>query len=115
MAISEFEIKRCERELQKFMKTRRPPPDIRNKLDFGYRIENQSEELFEMHPRYDNPSDKLESSIAKTTYVKSKKIWKVFWMRADLKWHSYDPKPTVNSIEEFLSLVAEDEYACFFG
>jgi hypothetical protein len=115
MAISEFEIKRCERELQRFMENRRPPPHIRDKLDFGYRIKDQSVELFEIRPRWDNPSEKLESSIAKTTYVKSKKIWKVFWKRADLKWHGYEPKPAVGSIEEFLELVSEDEYGCFFG
>jgi len=115
MAISEFEIKRCERELQKFLEAQRPPPHMRDKLDFGYRIEDQSVEIFEVRPRWDKPSEKLESSIAKTTYVKSKSYWKVYWKRADLKWHSYDPKPTTKTIEEFLELVAEDEHCCFFG
>lgn len=36
-------------------------------------------------------------------------------MRADLKWHSYPPAPVVGTVEKFLSLVAEDKHACFFG
>ena len=51
--------------------------------------------------------------IAKATFVKSKKIWKVFWQRADLKWHSYPPVPKVNFIEEFVELVEQDQNNCF--
>jgi hypothetical protein len=36
-------------------------------------------------------------------------------LRADLKWHKYPPKPEVPTIEAFLALVEEDEYACFYG
>jgi hypothetical protein len=38
-----------------------------------------------------------------------------FWQRRDLKWHSYEPKPEVKSVDEFALLVSEDPYACFFG
>lgn len=46
MAISEFEIKKIEKELEAFMKVQRPPAHIRNELDLGYRIEGQSVEIF---------------------------------------------------------------------
>lgn len=42
-------------------------------------------------------------------------VWKIYWMRADLKWHSYSPAPTVGSIEKFLELVEIDKHACFLG
>ena len=115
MAISEFEIKRCENELEKFLKEKRPPAYVRAEIDLGYRIDNQSVEIFEVRPHYRDPNKKIESSVAKATYVKSKKIWKVYWMRQDLKWHSYSVAPEVRHIEDFLSLVAEDENGCFFG
>jgi hypothetical protein len=57
----------------------------------------------------------MENPIAKATYVKSTALWKVYWQRADLKWHSYEPTPQVGSIEKFLAVVDEDRYACFFG
>ena len=38
----------------------RPPKDIRDKLDLGYRIDNQSIILFEIHPKYNDPTIKIE-------------------------------------------------------
>ena len=115
MAISEFEIKRCERALKGFIDKRRPPAHIRSKLDFGFSIKGQSVEIFEIRPVWGEKTRKMERSFAKTTFVKSKQHWKVFWKRADLKWHKYDPSPIAKSIEEFVSIVDEDKFACFFG
>ena len=115
MAISEFEIKKCKREIEKFLSIRRPPVHLRNQVDFGYRIENQSVVLFEIRPEWRNPDNKLELPFAKATYVKKHKHWRIYWQRQDLKWHSYTPMPSVQYFEEFLSIVNEDDNACFFG
>jgi len=89
--------------------------DVRDQLDIGYRIENQSIELFEIRPVWNSPSEKSELSIAKATYIKKNKNWKVYWQRQDLKWHSYEPTPKTDTLGEFLELVNEDKYCCFFG
>ena len=115
MALSEFEIKRIEKEVGAFVEQRRPPKHIRPELDLGYRVKGQSVEIFEIRPLWNNPAEKIEEAVAKATYVKTQKVWRVYWQRADLKWHRYDPDPEVNSLQEFLSLVDRDEYACFFG
>ncbi len=115
MAISEFEIKRCEKDLSVFMCKHRPPAHIRNEVDIGYRIENQSVELFEIRPLWNDASKKTEMPVAKATYVKAKKIWKVYWQRSDLKWHLYEPVAEVKSLEQFLNVIGEDEHSCFFG
>ena len=115
MAISEFEIKKIEKEVGAFVEKRRPPPHIRDELDLGYRVKGQSVEIYEIRPRWRQPGEKIEEPVAKATYVKSQRVWKVYWQRADLKWHRYDPNPVVESLQEFLSLVDHDEYACFFG
>ena len=115
MAISEFEIRRCKNELDKFLEVKRPPPYLRDKVDIGYSIKDQSVELFEIRPTWNNPKEYREHPFAKSTFIKSKSHWKIFWQRADLKWHSYEPNPVVRTIEEFLSVVIEDEHACFFG
>ena len=115
MAFSEFEIKRIEKAVAKFMEKRRPAPHIRDQIDFGFRIKGQSLELFVIRPRWNNPSEKTESAIAKTTYVKTKRIWKIYWQRQDLKWHIYQPKPEVSTVDKFLDVVDEDAYRCFFG
>lgn len=115
MTISEFEIKRCEKEVEAFMKVRRPPEHIRNELDLGYRIEGQSVEIFEIRPHWRDPSAKIETPVAKATFVKAEGCWKILWQRADLKWHGYEPMPKVKSLSDFLNIVAEDTHGCFFG
>ena len=115
MALNDLERKRAEKALASFMQKRRPPVHVRSQLDFGYRLEGQSVELFEIRPKWNEPSQKLERPFAKATYVRARETWKVYWLRADLKWHVYEPAPQVGSLEKFLQLVAEDRYACFFG
>lgn len=115
MAFSELEHKRIEKALDRFVQAHRPPPHIRNEIDLCFRLQNQSVELFEVRPAWDNPSQKMESPVAKATYVKVQNIWKVYWMRADLKWHGYQPAPEVDTLDAFFALVAEDKHACFFG
>jgi ribosomal protein L39E len=115
MTLSEFDTKRCEKLVARFMEKRRPPPHVRAEIDLSFRITGQSVEIFEIRRHWRDKSKKLEHSIAKVTYNKSKRNWRVFWQRADLKWHSYTPTPEVASIEDFLAVVRNDEHGCFFG
>ena len=48
-------------------------------------------------------------------YIRKAGAWNIYWQRADLKWHRYEPVPTTGSIGEFLDLVDQDEFCCFFG
>ncbi|TMH65866.1 MAG: DUF3024 domain-containing protein [Betaproteobacteria bacterium] len=115
MAFNDIERKRIERDLANFMERRRPPPHIRPELDFGYRISGHSIEIFEIRPDWQNPKEKMEHPVAKTTFVRTQNLWRVFWMRRDLKWHGYEPAPEVRSLHAFLEVVGRDEYCCFFG
>lgn len=101
--------------MENFLERFRPDTETRKKLDFGYHIQNQSVFFMEIQPNYMNPDVIIESEIAKATYVKAKKQWKIFWMRGNLKWYPYHPKPFVNTFQEFIETVEEDEYHCFFG
>jgi hypothetical protein len=115
MALSEFEIKRSQKIMDEFLERRRPPAYMREELDLGYRIQGQSIEIFEIRPYWRDSQKKIEQAVAKATYVKQKGLWKVFWQRADLKWHPYDSEPEAATLEEFLDIVNEDEFDCFFN
>ena len=115
MALSEFEIKKCEKIVREDVEKNRPPAHLRDKVDLSFRVEGQSVEIFEIRPMWDDPNVKIEESVAKATYVKSRNIWKIFWQRADLKWHRYQPDPEVKTLEEFIDAVERDEYCCFYG
>lgn len=115
MAISEIEKVRCKKAMAEFLTAHRPPPEIRDQVDISYKMENQSVEIFEIRPYWEDPSIKTETPVAKTTYVKKSNRWKVYWFKSDMKWHGYPPCPEVKLFEEFLDLVAKDKHACFFG
>jgi hypothetical protein len=116
VALSEIEQARVQRAMDALMKQRRPPPHVRQKLDLGFRVTGQSVEIFEIRPVWRGQADaRLESAVAKATYVRARGVWRMYWQRRDLKWHAYEPRREVNSIAEFASLVAEDAQACFFG
>lgn len=115
MGFCQFEEKRFEMLAGRFVEGRRPPLEIRDKVDLGFRIEKQSLFIFEIRPHWQNPEIIVEEMIAKTTFVRTQNIWKIYWMRADMKWHLYGPVEDVDTIEEFFEVVDRDEYSCFWG
>jgi hypothetical protein len=115
VAFTEFERARNNKAVAWFLERRRPPPHIRTKLDVAFRVQGQSIEILTVRPHWQDENRIVETPVAKATYNRKKKIWKVFWQRADLKWHSYQPHPETRTIEDFLAIVDEDEYCCFFG
>jgi hypothetical protein len=36
-------------------------------------------------------------------------------MRADLKWHAYEPAPPSRDLAELVEVVDRDQYCAFFG
>lgn len=115
MALSPEQIETIEKAAAKYMYYNRPPLEIRDKLDMGYRIDGQDVYIFEIRPRWNKPEEKKITEVARTTYIKSKNCWKIYWMRANLKWYHYKPVPYVKNISDFFDLVAEDAAHCFFG
>jgi len=115
MMLSQLEQKQCEKIIGTFVESRRPPSHMRAQIDVGFRINGQSVEIFTVTPRFDNPNEPIEHAVAKATFVRSTGRWRVFWQRADLKWHRYEPAPEVSSLEKFIELVGEDDHSCFWG
>lgn len=104
-------IEACENLLQK----RRPREELRHQVDLAYKIDNQSVLIFQVRSRWDNPKEFFESPVAKATWVRTKNHWKVFWHRADFKWHGYKQVPMVKTIYDFVELVDQDKFCCFWG
>jgi hypothetical protein len=104
-----------EARIQELIETLRPPIEQRSKIDIGYSFEKNTLEIFEIRPSWIDESVKTQTEVAKAKYVKSRKIWKIYWMRANQKWELYPYAPEVKDISEFFEIVKEDEFACFFG
>ena len=115
MTLSEFEIKRCEKLVAEFIERRRPPAHLRKDVDLTFRINGQSVEIIEIRAHWTGKGKPIEHRIAKATFNKRNRNWRILWQRADLKWHSYEPHPEVDAIEGFLLIVEKDDHASFFG
>jgi hypothetical protein len=119
-----LELAKITTTLENYIAKIRPPENIRDQLDISYKIEGQSVYILELRPHYDFSSDepridfskgKMEIPVAKTTFIKAQNHWKIFWLRSNNKWYSYEPKPIVKSIDAFLKVVEKDEFCCFWG
>ncbi len=115
MAISEFELKRIKKVVGTFVESRRPPAHIRERVDLAFRISGQSFEIFEVRAQRDDPEIMIEVAVAKGTYVKKNREWKLYWMKSDMKWHSYKPFPASKSLEDIIEIIEQDAYGCFWG
>jgi len=115
MAVDNLQVLDIIEVMEAFLERKRPPENVRPRLDIGYKIDGQSIIIHEIRPLAINASKIIYPEVAKATFVKAKDHWKVFWRRADLKWYPYDPTPTVTTLKDFVKLVEEDKHACFWG
>ena len=114
MSFSDFELIEIKDKMDQYINKIRPEEKMRPELDIFYKIDKQSVEIYEIRQL---PGHKRQSmsQIAKATYIRTGKLWYIFWMRADEKWHKYEPVKEVKSIDEFIKVVEEDIYGCFWG
>jgi hypothetical protein len=115
MAFRKEELEQWEPLIKQFISEQRPPEKVRDQVDLDYVIEKQSIIIFEIRPRMDAPEEKLKFLIAKATWVRRQKVWKIYWQQADMEWHKYEPLPQVDTLELFIDEVDKDPYACFWG
>ncbi|MEL6942608.1 MAG: DUF3024 domain-containing protein [Bacteroidota bacterium] len=104
-----------QKELENFLEKRRPPVEMRNQVDIGFSFVSQVVEIFEIRPHFKDEDKILNIPIAKSRYIKSRGIWKIYWRRGNGKWEAYDPQFEVSSLSDFLKIVDEDEHYCFWG
>lgn len=69
----------------------------------------------EVRPAYNGKNRTIEHPVAKAKWIGTEKAWRLFWMRADLKWHTYEPAARFKTIAKILDEVDRDPYGCFFG
>lgn len=75
-------------------------------MDIGFKISDQRIELVEIRLHWDKPSVYEQHPRAGTTFIKTQNIWKLFWLRVNMKWHSYTPA-LFTSIDEVLTTISE--------
>jgi hypothetical protein len=115
MAFTDTEREYNLAALKWFVERRRPPEHIRPQLDIGYAVVGQAVDIFEIRPDWQDKDSTRHTPVARVRFVRARQQWHLYWMRRDLKWHSYEPRPTHRSLKSALEVVDADEYCCFFG
>lgn len=115
MAFTTEQTAAIESSMAEFMARHRPPEELRATIDLAWRIKGQSVMIHSIRPSWPDETGTTEEPVAKATYNGTTERWKIYWMRADLKWHSYPPHPEAVLFDEFLALVDEDKNCCFWG
>lgn len=116
MAFTDNEIAEYMKVLEdSFWSQRRPPLHLRDQIREGQRFTDYSIELFVVRPAFRRPGEQIEQSIAKIQHLRRLRVWRLFWKRADGKWHRYQPCPEADSLAHALEVIDDDAHACFFG
>jgi len=73
--------------------------------------EKQSYIVGHRRKRWKTEEEFLEEAC-KLTYVQKRSIWKLYWKRADLRWHLYKE---CRQLDDLLEEVRTDPKGCFWG
>lgn len=114
MSFNELEIQRIKKVVGGFC-NEKTSPALKHKLRYDYIIEKQNVFIREIRPLWNNPEENTELPFAKITWVKSQKIWKLYWQRASGKWLQYEAHHKNKNLDEVIRAINDDIYGCFFG
>ena len=114
MAFNDIELQRINNVVGGFC-TKRSPAHLRDKLRLEFEVEKYNVIIFEVRPLWNNLDEVGKYPIAKLNYVASKKIWKLYWQRANVKWTKYEAKESAQKLDDLAQEIDKDRYGCFFG
>ena len=114
MAFTELDLRRIDRLVGGLCR-RRTRPDLADQLRLDYEIDRQSVVIFEERPDWRDATQRLRTPVAKLRFVRTIGLWTLYWMRADLKWHRYQPAEPTADLAALVEVVDRDEYGAFFG
>jgi len=90
-------------------------PKVSSLLRHGYRVEGRSVVLFESRPAFERPHEWREHPVAKFKFIKSRRVWELFCVYRDLKWHVYEPLPEWSALAVLVIEVEKDPTGIFWG
>jgi DUF3024 family protein len=116
VAFSEIELKKIDKLVGGLCRSK-TKPDIRDQLRFEYEIKNHNVYIWEVRPVFFDPTQETKHGVARFQFIRTRNRWKLYWMRADLKWHAYEPEPgqAMTDLKEQVAEVENDRYGAFFG
>ena len=115
MPIPQNQIQSALAEAGAFIQKRRPKPEIRHLLDMKAELNKQELIISEVRQNFRDSTKMDTHPVAKAKWIDSQGRWRLYWMRADLKWHTYEPGEHLEDISSIISEVDKDPFGCFWG
>ncbi len=70
---------------------RQAPPELQDQIRLEFEVDGHRVRIWTVRPLWSDGSQTMRSGVAQFTYPRSRDRWKLSWMRADGKWHAWDP------------------------
>ena len=93
----------------------RTDPALRDELRLDYSVDRHDIVIDEVRPDQVHPANEMRRPVAKLKFVRTADEWRLFWMRADLKWHRYEPFAPSRDLRKAVDVIDRDDRKCFFG
>ncbi len=71
--------------------------------------------MYEERPPWRGEGEWTRLGVARFRFYRSRGEWHLYWMRADLRWHRYEPHEMPTDLASLVAAVETDEYGAFFG
>lgn len=113
MSIPPLELQAIEVKLRTFCD--RVPEHVRDRLLHIYSVKGHEIVLAEKRPAFRNPSEWIESPVAKFKFVASRRIWQLFHQDRNAKWRQYEPHFEAKKFDELFQEVENDPTCIFWG
>jgi len=114
VAFDELELKRIERTVGELCR-KCSPPEHADELRTVYEVEGHSVTMYEERSPWDGVGEWTRSGIARFRFSRSRREWRLYRMRQDLRWHLYDPDEMPADLDSLVAVVEADKYGAFFG
>jgi hypothetical protein len=114
MPLSEIELKRIEKVVGGLCR-QRCPAHLKDEVRLSYSVKNHEVLITESRPDWHDPSEWIESNIAKLRYVRAANEWRLYWKRASGKWWLYEPHTPSTTLSSMIQEIDIDSDGCFFG
>jgi hypothetical protein len=95
----------------------RVPDAVRDRARIECEVAGRDVTIVERHPPRSPEAgpDWTRSPVARLRYLKSRGVWRLYWIGGDESWQEYPDLPFSHSVDELLDEIERDPTALFWG
>lgn len=93
------------------------PARVRDKVRIECEADGRDVTIVESHAPSQLGAEEewMRSPVARLRYMKSRRIWRLYWVDSNDRWHQYPELPWAPDVGELLAEIDRDPTALFWG